>query len=155
MRPGKGWAMDSETEMKAAAVALAACFMDSWNNRDGPAYGSAYWEDAELVDPTGAIWDGRDAIEAMHVALWRGPGRATLVAAEVRRIRPLSDTLMVADLDVAVTGFFPPPPGALQHPNGSVETHLKHVVEKRAGQWKILASQNTFVAMPPPATGFR
>lgn len=145
--------MESLEEMGAAAGALAACFTDSWNNRDGPAYGSAYWEDAELVDPTGAVWDGRDAIEAMHVALWQGPGRATSVSAEVRRIRPLSNTLMVADLDVAVTGFSPPPPGA--RPDGSVQTHLKHVVEKRAGQWKILASQNTFVAMSPAPAKLR
>ena len=139
--------MEPTEEMLVAANALATCFADSWNRQDGPAYGSAYWEDAELVDPTGAIWDGRKAIESMHVALWQGPGSKTLVTATVRRVHPLSPTLMVADLDIEVMGFSPPPPGASA--SGVVQTHLKHVVEKRGSQWKIVASQNTFIAGRP------
>ena len=141
--------MDMLVEMHGAAEELAHCFMDSWNRQDGPKYGSAYWEDAELVDPTGTVWDGREAIEAMHVGLWNGPAVATSVRAKVRRVRPLSPTLMVVDLDVFVAGFSPPPPGAPILADGNVQTRLKHVVEKRGEDWKILASQNTFIAMLP------
>ena len=107
--------------------------------------------DAELVDPTGQVWDGREAITAMHVHLWSGPARNTQVSAMVRRIRPLGTEAMVVDLDVDVLGFSPAPPGAAVHADGKVKAHLKHVVEKRAGDWKIVASQNTFVAAMPPA----
>ena len=141
----------ARAEMKTAAEQLARTFTDTWNDRDGGAYGEAYWPDAELVDPTGQIWDGRDAIAAMHVHLWNGPARETQVSARVRRIRPIGTEAMVVDLEVDVSGFSPPPPGAALHADGIVKAHLKHVVEKRAGDWKIAASQNTFVAAMPTA----
>jgi uncharacterized protein (TIGR02246 family) len=138
-------------EMRTAAERLARTFSDTWNAQNGAAYGEAYWPDAELVDPTGQIWDGRHAIAAMHVHLWNGPARNTQVSARVRRVRPIGTDAMVVDLDVDVAGFSPAPPGAAVQADGKVKAHLKHVVEKRAGDWKIAASQNTFVAAMPPA----
>ena len=138
------------TEMRAAAEELARTFADTWNSRDGTAYGEAYWPDAELVDPTGQIWDGREAIAEMHIQLWNGPARKTKASATVRRVRPIGAAAMVVDLDVDVSGFSPAPPGAAVHEDGMVKAHLKHIVEKRAGDWKVAASQNTFVAAMPP-----
>ena len=46
-------------EMRSAAEQLARTFTDTWNSRNGAAYGEAYWPDAELVDPTGQLWDSR------------------------------------------------------------------------------------------------
>jgi uncharacterized protein (TIGR02246 family) len=127
-----------------AAADLARRFASSWNARDGDAYGSAYWPDAELVDPSGNIWNGRAAIVRTHLDLWaRGPTTAT---ATVRRVRPLSPTLMVVDITTTVAGFPRLPPGARSDAQGRVFSNLKHVVEKRDGEWKILASQNTFIA---------
>ena len=131
------------------AEQFAHTFAATWNGKDGPGYGEAYWPDAELVDPTGTIWQGRDAITDMHVALWNGPAQDTTVTASVRSVRPLSPTLSVVDLDVVVTGFSPPPPGAMTDANGAVRTRLKHVIEQRGKEWKIIASQNTFVAAAP------
>ena len=130
------------------AAWFAETFATTWNDRDGPAYGDAYWPEAELVDPTGSIWVGREAIAGMHVDLWNGPARETRVTASVRRTRALSESLAVVDLDVEVTGFSPAPPGALSDPDGIVRTRLKHVIEMRQSEWKIIASQNTFVAAP-------
>jgi uncharacterized protein (TIGR02246 family) len=141
----------SLAEMRSAAEQLASTFTDTWNSQNGEAYGEAYWPDAELVDPTGEVWDGSDAIAAMHVHLWNGPARNTRVSAAVRRVRAIGAEVMVVDLDVDVAGFSPTPPGAAVHADGKVKAHLKHVVEKRAGNWKIAASQNTFVAAMPPA----
>jgi len=127
-----------------AAADLARRFAASWNARDGEAYGSAYWPDAELVDPSGGIYNGRAAIIQTHRELWaRG---ATTATAVVRRVRPLSPTLMVVDITTTVAGFPRLPPGARADAQGRVFSNLKHVVEKRAGEWKILASQNTFIA---------
>ena len=128
---------------------FAETFATAWNGKDGPAYGDAYWPDAELVDPTGTIWQGREAIAEMHVALWDGPARDTNVTASVRSVRRLSETLSVIDLDVVVTGFSPAPPGAMSDASGEVQTRLKHVIERRGDDWKIVASQNTFVAAVP------
>ena len=136
-------------EHEAVAKGLAETFARTWNAQDGEAYGEAYWLEAELVDPTGQIWDGRNAIAAMHVALWEGPARTTHVEARVRRVRPVEANILVVDLEVSVRGFAPAPPGAAVQTDGTVEARLKHVVERRASEWKIIASQNTFVAAVP------
>lgn len=132
-------------EQRSAADRLASMFAESWNGRNGKAYGEAYWNDAELVDPSGQIWRGRAAIIQTHVDLWKGPARNTQMTAHVRRVQALSADLLIVDIDTAASGFSPPPPGA---PDGIVRTRLKHVVQKRGGEWRILASQNTFVAAP-------
>lgn len=139
----------ASSEMMATAESLARTFMVTWNRQDGPAYGKAYWGDAELVDPTGQIWDGRDAIVNMHVELWRGPASGSRVESRVRRVRPLNSKVMVVDLDVVVAGFAPP--GAATNAGGQIQARLKHVVEQRGDEWKIVASQNTFVAALPPS----
>ena len=138
----------ASSEMMAAAESLARTFMETWNRQDGQAYGSAYWEDAELVDPTGQIWNGRDAIANMHVELWRGPASGSRVESRVRRVRFLNSKVMVVDLDVFVAGFTPP--GAAINASGKIQARLKHVVEQRGDEWKIVASQNTLVAGLPP-----
>ena len=136
-------------EFIAAASALARTFAETWNEQNGPGYAAAYWPDAELVDPTGAVWDGREAIEQMHVDLWNGPARNTKVEASVRRVRALGPDMVLVDLAIAVSGFTPPPPGAAVDARGQVKARLKHVVERRGSDWKIIASQNTFVSGPP------
>lgn len=142
--------VEPTAEMKTAAEQLARTFADTWNQQDGETYGEAYWLDAELVDPTGQVWDGRPAIAAMHVDLWNGPARDSRVSTKVRRIRPIGTNAMVLDLEIVVSGFSPPPPGASVDQDGCVKARLKHVVEMRAGEWKIAASQNTFVAAMQP-----
>jgi uncharacterized protein (TIGR02246 family) len=127
--------------IEAAADELARTFERTWNERDGAGYGTAYWPDAELVDPLGQIWDGRRAIVQMHVDLWAGPFSNTAVCARVRRVREIAPTAAVVDLEISGSGF-PNPPGR----SGDITARLKHVVVKRGSDWKIAASQNTFVA---------
>jgi uncharacterized protein (TIGR02246 family) len=137
-------------EHDAVAEQLAQTFARTWNDRDGAGYGEAYWPDAELVDPTGQIWEGQDAIVQMHVALWNGPARETRVRPRVRRVRALAVNVIIVDLEIDVSGSSPAPPGVSVQSDGSVKARLKQVVDKRADDWKIVASQNTFVAAPPP-----
>lgn len=131
-------------EYERAAGQLAATFAATWNAKDGPAYGMAYWPDAELVDPTGRISDGRDAIIKTHEELWAVTGK-TQASTAVRRVRRVSPTLMVVDIMVVVRGFPAPPPGGTADADGAVRSNLKHLAEKRGNEWKILVSQNTFL----------
>lgn len=140
---------DPGAEVTAVATALARTFMETWNRQDGPAYGEVYWPDAELVDPAGAIWNGPAAIAQLHVDLWRGPAQSTRVETRVRRVRSLGPSVAIVDVAVSVAGIAAHPPGARTGPDGKLETRLKHVVEKRGAEWKIVASQNIFVANPP------
>ncbi len=131
-------------------------FVDSWNrasagNTDGAqSYGTLYWPDAELVDPSGNIWSTSANIVQMHVDLWNTAFKGSTVTGVVRRTRQLSPTLMIADfnLDLKVVGPLPP---SIPNTNGIVKAHLKHVMEKRGAGWKVVAAQNTFDSGPPTA----
>jgi len=139
----------------AASDALTR-FVDSWNRAaagdvQAPAnYGDLYWPDAELVDPTGNIWNGQSAIQQMHVDLWHTAFKGSSVKGLVRRTRRLSPSLMIADFDLDLALFKEAPSGSTQS-NGVVKAHLKHVMEKRGAVWKVVAAQNTFYSNPPPA----
>jgi uncharacterized protein (TIGR02246 family) len=133
-----------KAEYNRAAQQLAATFAATWNAKDGPAYGMAYWPDAELVDPSGRISDGRNAIIKTHEELWKATGN-TQVSATIRRVRPVSPTLMVVDITVLGRGFTAPPPGGTADANGALHSNLKHLAEMRGNEWKILVSQNTFL----------
>ena len=136
----------ADDDAKAAASAMVNRFVDSWNRADGAAYGENYWPEAELVDPTGAIHSGRDAIVQIHVDMWAGPFKGSRVVGTVRRIQKLGSNYMIVDFDVEVSGVRQLPPGSPPNPNGVLRNHLKHIMEKRKGVWRILSAQNTFIA---------
>ena len=137
----------SDAEAKAAAEATVHSFVDSWNRADGVAYGENYWSDAELVDPSGEIVDGRAAIAREHVDLWAGIFKGSHVSAKVRRVRRLDPNHIIADFDTELSGVQKLPSGTQnQGSDNVVRTHLKHILEKRDGHWKVLSAQNTFIA---------
>jgi uncharacterized protein (TIGR02246 family) len=145
-----------ESEVRKAAADALALFVDSWNRAAAgdpqapAAYGTQYWSDAELVDPSGKIWEGQPAIVQMHVDLWNTAFKSSKVEGSVRKTRQLSPTLMIADFDMELSLFQQVPPGSAPA-NAVVKTHLKHVMEKRNGAWKVIAAQNTFESGPPAA----
>ncbi len=145
-----------DADSQEIATRAAAVFVDSWNRaatgdtQGYQSYGTLYWPDAELVDPSGNIWRGGPAIVQMHVDLWKTAFKGSEVKGTVRSTRRLSPTLMIADfnLDLRVAGDLPP---TIPASNGRVKAHLKHVMERRGGEWKAIAAQNTFYSETQPA----
>ena|SRR5579859_6373176 len=120
-------------------------FVDSWNAADGLAYGEGYWDDAELVDPSGQISSGRHAIAQGHVDGWSGPLKGSRVAGRIRRIQRLGPDFLIVDLDMALAIIQDYPSAGIADDAGVIRTHLKHVLAKRDGVWRILSAQNTFI----------
>jgi uncharacterized protein (TIGR02246 family) len=142
------FADDVSSDAKAAAQAMVERFADSWNRADGKAYGENYWPEAELVNPSGAIVDGQAAIVQEHVDLWSGIFKGSHAVGRVRKIRMLGPNSMMVDFDVEVSNVGHLPPGSPMYSDGILRNHLKHILEKRIGQWKVIAAQNTFIAPP-------
>jgi uncharacterized protein (TIGR02246 family) len=142
-------ARSANEEETAAANAMVTRFVDSWNRADGAAYGAGYWAEAELVDPTGTIHAGQAAIAQMHVDLWNSVFKGSVIHGSIRRITPLDRNFLLVDVDLALTQFKQLPAGG-SAPQGLIKTHLKHLLEKRDGVWRIIAAQNTFVSEAPP-----
>jgi uncharacterized protein (TIGR02246 family) len=149
-------APSSDAEVVNAASDALARFVESWNRAAAgdvqapPQYGDLYWPDAELVDPSGRIWSGQPAIQQMHVDLWHTAFKGSNVKGTVRKTRRLSPTLMIADFDLDLALFKQAPSDSMQT-NGVVKAHLKHVMEKRGGAWRVVAAQNTFYSDVTPA----
>jgi uncharacterized protein (TIGR02246 family) len=134
-----------DKEALSAANAMVERFVDSWNHADGVAYGDNYWPEAELVNPSGAVVSGKTAIVQEHIDLWAGIFKGSHLAGKIRRVQMLGSNYMIVDLDLQLSGFAKAPPGA---PQGStvLDTHIKHVMEKRDGVWKVLSARNNLVA---------
>jgi uncharacterized protein (TIGR02246 family) len=138
-------AVPEDDGVHAAAEAMVNRFVDAWNRADGVAYGENYWPEAELVDPIGRISSGQAAIVKEHVEMWAGPFKGSRAEGKVRRIQKLGSNYMIVDFDVEVSGVGQPPPGSPPSVNGLLRNHLKHIMEKRDGVWKVLSAQNTFI----------
>lgn len=136
------------TAARQAAEAMVARFADSWNHADASAYGANYWPEAELVNPSGVITHSQRAIVQEHVGLWAGIFEGSHITAKVRRIRMLGANFMMVDFDAELAGVRRLPPGSPADAAGVLHNHLKHVMERRHGVWKVLAAQNTFIAQP-------
>src|SRR3954471_1581436 len=138
-------ATPSDNDATAASQAMVKRFTESWNRADGSAYGENYWPEAELVNPSGAIVDGKAAIVQEHADLWKGIFKASHITGQVRKIQMLGSNYMIVDFDVQLSGIRQLPPGS---PPGThvLRNHIKHVMEKRNGVWKVLSAQNTFIA---------
>jgi uncharacterized protein (TIGR02246 family) len=137
-----------QKEARQAAEAMVTRFVDSWNRADGAAYGENYWPEAELVNPSGVISRGQAAIVQEHVDLWAGIFKGSHIAGKVRRIRMLGTNYMMVDFDAALSDIRQLPPGSPADAGGVLHNHLKHILERRHGVWKVLAAQNTFIAQP-------
>ena len=131
-------------EAAAAAKETLTRFVDSWNRADAHAYSENYWPDAELVDPLGAIKKGREAIAQAHAELWAGPFKGTVIAGTIRAVHRLDANVIVVDLDLKLKGA-KLPPSVQVDAEGALNTHLKHVLQKREGVWRTVLAQNTFV----------
>src|ERR1043165_1352876 len=127
-------------EASQAAQAMVSRFVDSWNSADGTAYGANYWPEAELVDPSGVISRGKAAIVQEHVDLWAGIFKGSRIQGKVRRIRMLGPTFMMVDFDAELSGIRQLPPGSPADAAGVLHNHLKHIMERRHGIWKVLAA---------------
>jgi uncharacterized protein (TIGR02246 family) len=135
-----------EAGAQPIAEAMVRRFVDSWNRADGAVYGENYWRDAELVDPTGAVVDGKAAIVKEHIDLWNGIFKGSRATGKVRRIQMLGSDYMMVDFDVLISNVRELPPGAPAYPDRTLRNHLKHIMEKRNGTWKVISAQNTFIA---------
>ena len=135
-----------DAEAAAAAEAMLTRFIDSWNAADGLAYGEGYWDDAELVGPYGGVSNGRHTIAQVHVQGWSGPHKGSRVAGRIRRIQRLGTDFLIVDLDMELAIIQEYPSDGIADDACLIRTHLKHILAKRDGEWRILSAQNTFIA---------
>ena len=151
------WAQSADAEVETVASSALSSFVASWNRAAAgdslgyAQYRALYWPDADLVDPSGNVWNDQNGIVQMHVDLWNAPFKGSVVDGKVRKARRLNSTVLVTDFDLTLKLAGPPPPSG-PGASGPVKAHLKMVMTKRGREWRTMSSQNTFFSdSPPPA----
>lgn len=131
-------------------LALLHGWQDAWASMDGNAYGSFYSEDADFVNPLGAVVSGRAAISAVHVFLFGGFFKDSQQSWEIRRLVPLRGDLVLVDLTVDLTGYAGRPPGLVETAPGVVRTRGRMLIGRNGSRWEIQSQQYTVVSPTPP-----
>lgn len=135
----------ADAELRAVATALEA----SWAAKDAAAFGALYDEDVSFIQPTGAAVSGRATVQAQHAFLFAGPGAGSSMDVEVLRIVYLTGTVAMVDVTFSYTGFTALGPGIRATSPGLLQSQVRWILVKRAGEWLIVGQQMTPV---PPAS---
>lgn len=129
----------------AAMEAIVATFDAAWTAGDPVTYAEQY-AGAEWVGPTGAVQTDPAVITAIYTGILTFALPGTVRQSTIRSLTFLTGTIAVLDIDARVTGFGPLPPGAVPWQPGTLRALEKNILVKRAGEWRIVKHQQTFVA---------
>jgi uncharacterized protein (TIGR02246 family) len=111
---------------------------------DAQAFAAVYAQDADFVNPLGAVVPGRAAIQAAHTLLFGSLFAGSRQTWEIRRLVPVTGHFVLVDLNVALADFQATPPGLLVSPDGIVRTRTRLTVARGSeGAWEIQSQQLT------------
>jgi hypothetical protein len=128
----------------AAIQGIIDTFDQNWGV-DAATYAAQYAE-ADWVGPAGQVLTPQQVL-ALYTTIF--PAFAgTTRQSEIRGLTFLTGTIAVLDLDVRVTGALPPFVTPWQP--GIARALEKHVLVKRAGEWRIVQHQQTSKAPGVP-----
>jgi uncharacterized protein (TIGR02246 family) len=130
---------------------LMAVQSEAWTRGDAKAWSRDFAPDSDFVNIVGSVFEGHDQIEERHAAIFASIFKGSQVKVTVRRIFFLGDDIAVVDTVHELSGYIKLPPGVQNTEEGLLRTRMKYVMKKNAGQWQIVAGQNTDVKPAPPA----
>ena len=120
--------------------AISDSLAQSWNDKDGTAWGRLFWPDALAVNNNGGINHGGDSMGARHAVVFAGRQRNTTMRSSIIDVQRISgDAAVLGTIEEVI-----PTSGA---PSKVSATML---VQRRQGVWKILHMQITTIAAVDP-----
>ncbi len=134
-----------------AADRVVAGLVTAWTHADGNAFGAQFWPDARFVNILGGVYEGRGTIAQQHADIFATIYKGTRLKIAVVHTRALGRDHLIVETQNMLAGVTSVPPGMTMGPGGTFPTRFALVLERRAGEWRILFAQNTVVAPQPPA----
>jgi uncharacterized protein (TIGR02246 family) len=125
--------------MQTTATDVKSLFDDvcaAWNAADAVGLAAHYAPTGRLINPFGHVTDGREAIAAGFIGLFRGVLAGTSTTIEINSVRELAPGLVVVDGTQTLTGPIPPP-------------HVNAVVGQQDGTAEILECR-PYAFLPAP-----
>ena len=133
---------------RAAILEIVNTFDEAWTGGDPVRYAAQY-AGADWVGPDGTILSDPAAITQLYGFIIGVALAGTTRESIVRRLTFLTGTIAVLDLDVRVTSF-EPAEGVVPWRPGVIRALEKHVLQKNAGEWRIIQHQQVIAAPTAP-----
>jgi len=143
-------AFKASTVDEAAIRAILAAQQDAWNRGDGRAFAADFAEDGDFTNIRGESMHGREAYAVRHEQIFGTLFRGSMLAMQVAGLRFLGADVAIVQIDVALDSPNGLPPGVSAGSDGMLHTRLMDVFAKDAGAWRLVASQNVDLKVPPP-----
>ena len=142
----KGDRAEAEESIKQVRKA----WQDSWNKHDAAALAELVIEDVDWVRAIGPEgWlKGRKQFQEFHAKIHQGYFKDSVWTTKATHIRLLRSDVAVAQVLWSIMGDSIPDPS--RKPGQPRDGIFTWVLEKRAGKWLVVASQNT--EAPPPGS---
>ena len=119
--------------------ALIAAENDAWDRGDAVAFARPVREDCVFTNIFGQVFEGRDAFQTQHQAIFASIYKGTRLAQRVDHLRFLRPDVAAVDTEAEVTG-----PG-----RESLRTKLFQLFVKDGASWSIAVYHNVAVRPPP------
>ena len=130
-------------------VRVLAGLDSAWQAGNAARWVAHYAPDAEFagfINISGLRMSDPGTLQARLAQIFGGIFRGSRHVGTLRQLRFVNADVAIADEDIEITGFTGLPPGISPTAPGVLRTRMRHVLVRRAGEWLIVASQNTAVA---------
>ena len=133
---------------EAAIRAIVAAQADAWNVGDGVAYARDVAPDVSFTNLFGMVMYGAPAFAERHRQILSTFFKGTTKRHAIGRIRFVTPTVAIVDIDNEVSGVGRMPSGMASPPDGVLRSRLMEVFVRHKGRWRVEAYHN--VELKPP-----
>ncbi len=137
----KGNAKDKE-----AIKSIAVKWQDTWNRHDMKALAALLAEDVDLITVGGNWLKSQKEFEENHAKSHEMMFKESVLTQKITEVKLIKPDIAVAHGEWSIKGV-KDPDGTPRQPQQGIFTW---VLEKRKGNWLIIASQNTNIREPVP-----
>ncbi len=138
----KGNAKDQET-----IKSIALKWQDTWNQHDMKALAALVAEDVDFITSGGTWQKSREEFEEYHIELHKIKHQESVLTMKNTKVKFIKPDVAVAHVEWGIKGD-KNLDGTPRQPRQGIMTW---VLEKRKGNWLIIASQNTNIREPVPS----
>jgi uncharacterized protein (TIGR02246 family) len=125
----------------------------AWNAGSAKRYCVRFQGDASLTSITGAVYSGRQEVEARMAEIFATVFKGTRISTKVQSIHFVRNDVAIVDIDTEMIGYKGLPPGVRAPADGKLRTRLQQVMVKEPSprgdsDWSVVALHNVDVKTP-------
>lgn len=118
-----------------------------WNQMDAELWAADFAEESEFINIIGMHFTNRAQNVERHAYLFDTIFAGSTLAADILRVRQLTDDIALVHTRFSLRDHTANPPGIDNTTSEVLQTHIHFVLQRMDGAWRIVMAQNT--ALPP------